>query len=351
MPRKRANPASTVGFARGLHAGIAEDGFLGLQERRKSVSVASNRGALGECRLSYQPVCSTDVVLKQLMHLKRLIRQQLLRVFNALPFALRYELFWQSARSLGVESYVVSGKAGPFTGAIWDQTIIKTYLRGTVWPHKEVATLLKFFNGRKGTLYDIGANIGMVTIPIAKTDVSVVAFEPDELNCSLLRANIARQLKVHDIRIIQAAVYCRSATLRFTRSPYNSGDHHLDPSGEFEVSAVALDDLPTPGPPFAVKIDTQGAEPWVFEGGYRTLKSADLIITEFCPSCMERLGTAPDAVFDVVRRFRYGRLISGKYTSWMTGDDLVKHLSLIGKDRNTVEFTNGIDFVAAREPF
>ena len=42
--------------------------------------------------------------------------------------------------------------------------------------------------------------------------------------------------------------------------------------------------------PLAVKIDTQGAEPFVVSGGKETLGRAGLIVSEFGPDGMAQLG-------------------------------------------------------------
>jgi hypothetical protein len=54
--------------------------------------------------------------------------------------------------------------------------------------------------------------------------------------------------------------------------------------------------------PLAVKIDTQGAEPFVFSGGSRTLAGADLIIAEWAPYWLGRLGGDPTAVTTLLQR-------------------------------------------------
>jgi hypothetical protein len=46
----------------------------------------------------------------------------------------------------------------------------------------------------------------------------------------------------------------------------------------------------------AVKIDVQGAEPFVVQGGDRTLKQAGLIIMEFAPYLMGRMDADPEVV-------------------------------------------------------
>ena len=150
-------------------------------------------------------------------------------------------------------------------------------------------------------MYDIGANIGLVSIPIARNEeVHVVSFEPDSHNCSLLRANIA--MSGVDIEVVNAAVAAEPGEMYFTKSAYNSGDHRLSERGTVAVRTVSLDDYPPPPGPFAVKIDTQGAEPEIIRGGGAVLSKADLIVCEFWPWGMRRMSLAPDTMVAFAER-------------------------------------------------
>jgi hypothetical protein len=57
--------------------------------------------------------------------------------------------------------------------------------------------------------------------------------------------------------------------------------------------------------PLAVKIDTQGAEPFVIAGGAKTLASVELLILEFCPYMIERMGGDSERVLSFLEtKFR-----------------------------------------------
>jgi hypothetical protein len=76
------------------------------------------------------------------------------------------------------------------------------------------------------------------------------------------------------------------------------------------VPCVRLDDLPIElnGPVF-VKIDTQGAEPYVIAGGKHTLAKADAILVEWSPYHMARLGGDPNVVLRFLdEHFEFGRI-------------------------------------------
>jgi FkbM family methyltransferase len=217
-----------------------------------------------------------------------------------LPFNLLYEVFYQSGRALGIKSYEVSGSAGNFIGPFNDQSVIKQYLRSGQLSPVIVKLFQDFFDARGGgTFYDLGANIGMVVVPVARnTNVSCVCFEPDPVNFALLRANVLLNAAGPNIEIINAAVAREPGQLRFAQSGYNCGDHRLSEDGSLVVQAVRLDDYTPKVLPLAVKIDCQGAEPLIVAGGMQTLAKADLIVCEFWPWGMRRMGLSPEPVLE-----------------------------------------------------
>jgi len=223
-------------------------------------------------------------------------------VLRNLPSSVLYELFYQSARALGIRSYQVGGTAGRYFGPLYDQSVIKAYLQTGAWSPSILGLFENFFGTQGGTMYDVGANIGLISVPIARNPrVRVVAFEPDPHNCGLLRANVI----VNDVpvEVVNAAVADKPGTAHFTRSDYNSGDHRLSTDGPDVVAVVTLDDYPPEAGLFAVKIDTQGAEPLIFRGGEHVLAKAGLIVTEFWPWGMRRMGLEPDFVLAFAERY------------------------------------------------
>jgi FkbM family methyltransferase len=217
------------------------------------------------------------------------------------PFPIAYEIFYQSARRLGVTAYQAKGS---YFGPIHDQAAIKSYLRDGYWSKNIIGAIEQFFADKPaGVFYDVGANIGMTLIPVARNPaIRCVGFEPDPENFRLLCANLAAS-GLPFVEVQNKAVADRHMQLGFTRSAYNSGDHRLSPTGEIMVDCIPLDELPVPTEPFAIKIDTQGAEPMIFEGGRAHLAAAGLIICEYWPWGMRRLGTAPNGIIDFVRSF------------------------------------------------
>ena len=274
----------------------------------------------------------------------RAIRRTVRFGIRNLPFPVLYEAFYQSARALGIASYEVSGTYGRMFGSLYDQTAIKGYLRSRTWSPYIVSVLKGFFAAAGGgTFYDIGANIGLITIPVAQdARVTCVAFEPDPENFRLLRTNLLCNCAHANVTAINAAVYVETTELRFSRSEYNSGDHHVAADGTMIVKAVTLDSKrPAPGP-FAVKIDTQGAEPAVFAGGTKTLRNADLIVAEFWPWGMSRLGLRPEPMISQINDiFTYGQIVEfDKPGAWLPVSAVTNRLReivSIGGEHDTVD--------------
>jgi hypothetical protein len=126
------------------------------------------------------------------------------------------------------------------------------------------------------------------------------------------------------VKLHQLALFDRKANLPFEIAEGNPGDHRIHVAtglvakqGEIrrkviDVYAVPLDDLHLGiKGPLVIKIDTQGAEPFVFSGGKETLSKADLIVVEWSPYHMARLGGDPMVVIDFLEReFSFAKLIT-----------------------------------------
>jgi FkbM family methyltransferase len=112
---------------------------------------------------------------------------------------------------------------------------------------------------------DIGANIGLHSILMARCGFAVRAFEPDPVHVKLLRENLGLN-DTRLVRVIEAAVSDRNGKAEFVRVKGNTTSSHLagakaNPYGELErisvpthsfADAIAGADL--------VKIDAEGHE-------------------------------------------------------------------------------------------
>ncbi|CAB3741196.1 hypothetical protein LMG27174_06732 [Paraburkholderia rhynchosiae] len=228
------------------------------------------------------------------------------------------------SRKLNVVQISAMGQYGTMVSSSNDLSVLKTYAQTGRWAPELSERLKAFFPGSGGTYLDIGANIGMTTIPIAQHNdrVKCYAFEPEPVNYRNLLRNIAENCPSCNIETYQLALHEREGVLPFEIADGNLGDHRLHvetnlPAKQneanreiIEVRCVRLDDLPIQltGPVFA-KIDTQGAEPYVFAGGRKTLAKADAILVEWSPYHMARLGGDPNVVLRFLEdHFSHGQI-------------------------------------------
>lgn len=228
------------------------------------------------------------------------------------------------APECGIDALRTVGEYGPIVSASRDASVFLQYARTGRWAESTNAAFAEFFDARGGGAYlDIGANIGLTTIPVAqRPSVTCFAFEPEPENFRNLSTNVAANCKHDNVKLFQTAVFDRDAELKFELAPNNLGDHRIrlkDSSvnlqGENErrtitVPAAPLDTLVGEiRSPLAVKIDVQGAEPFVVAGGMRTLSGADLMLVEWSPYHMSRMGGDPRIVLDLLRKnFSRGRI-------------------------------------------
>jgi FkbM family methyltransferase len=210
-------------------------------------------------------------------------------------------VIWQKKR--GFSGFVADGDAGIVRGALDDEAALAKYARNGSWSPNERSLFKDLFAERGGTYLDIGANIGLTVIPIAQNPkIQCYAFEPEPNNFRYLSENVAVNCRAGNVRLLNVALFNKEATLPFEISPRHSGDNRLRLSKEhgemcehsrtvISVLAKRLDDVEIDiGKPFAVKIDVQGAEPFVIDGGRNTLSRADLLSVEFWPYSMDRMG-------------------------------------------------------------
>lgn len=139
-------------------------------------------------------------------------------------------------------------------------------------------------NGR-GVFLDIGANIGLYSLPLAREfpNVTIYAFEPHPRNIGCLENSInVNELK--NIRLQPFGLSKESDRKSLFLDETDSGGHSLiesnmwnnkSKSKSIEIELRSLDQWANELPIQqldVVKIDVQGVEPDVFDGGMNTLK-------------------------------------------------------------------------------
>jgi FkbM family methyltransferase len=227
----------------------------------------------------------------------------------------RYVTFVDLASRFNVRTLTVAGDYGLIQSAADDIESLGAYARTGRWASRTNEVLQQFFAKHPvGSYIDVGANIGLTTIPVAqRRTVSCLAIEADPTNYQNLVANIAANCPHGNVITKHQAVFSRGCSLKFEISPENRGDHRIRLSNGpgvlheelrhvIDVDASPLDEIVPPlEGAVAVKVDTQGAEPFVVEGGTRTLGKADLMIMEIWPYGLARMGGNPDVIIQLVR--------------------------------------------------
>lgn len=158
---------------------------------------------------------------------------------------------------------------------------------------------------------DIGANIGLLTIPVAhRIQVPTLAIEPVKSNYSLLLENICLNGLENLVVAKQVAFSQEFGTANIYLCDENSGDHRLSKEiGESrkteEVVVKTFDECLLNSSQFAaprlIKMDVQGNEVKVLLGGPKKFLDPCIIVSEFCPSSLRVASSSPNE-FDQVRK-------------------------------------------------
>jgi FkbM family methyltransferase len=259
-----------------------------------------------------------------------LVRRLSKRVVSSLPKVAQEAIFEQMCDDFGrfavisrlapgcnVVALRASGKYGVIQSASDDKSILMQYAKTGTWAERTNSLLQSFFADTGGNYIDIGANIGLTTIPVAQNPrVHCLAVEPEPQNFANLCVNIAENCPYNNVEVRRLAMFVRRQRLSLELSSGNLGDHRLrigEKTGRYgeerratiDVEAVPLDEVAgNLNGRLAVKIDTQGAEPLVISGGKETLGRAGLVVCEFWPYGMSRLaGNSEDLIEFLANQF------------------------------------------------
>lgn len=172
--------------------------------------------------------------------------------------------------------------AGPLRGRWWLPASRGKLLRIYLGTYEPEQTGLFERHVRPGdTVLDVGAHVGYYTVlsaVLAGPSGAVWSFEPNPTNAGFLRRHVEIN-GLAQVRVEQAAVSDAEGTARFDFGT-GSGTGHLSSDGAIEVRTLRLDDVCAAHGvvPKAIKIDVEGAEAAVLEGGAKTIESARPVI-------------------------------------------------------------------------
>lgn len=194
---------------------------------------------------------------------------------------------------------VADGAFGPIEGAADDAVVFGRYRADGSWSPELVALLARLL-AEGGTLLDVGAHIGLISIGVARScPARCLAFEPAPDNHALLLRNLERQRLRERVEPFALALDAQSGVVQLALSADNSGDHrvlrHERARSErcVPVACARLDDLLVArelAAPVVLKLDTQGAEARVLAGARATLARVDHLVLEYWPFGLHRMG-------------------------------------------------------------
>jgi FkbM family methyltransferase len=219
----------------------------------------------------------------------------------------------------GVETLTVRGSSGLIEFPVSDRSILPVYARTRSWAQRTIDTVVGAtarHGMNDGLFLDIGANVGLISLAVCqRTNLAVHAFEPDAASFRLLGRNVALNGLSDRVRCHPVALSDAAGEVVIERSPTNAGDNRirratpvaLEREQTWETTSAEarrLDDVELDDRlPKVAKIDVQGAEPLVVAGGRRVLASCVLVIFEFSPYHMNRMGVDCSGLFPLIREF------------------------------------------------
>lgn len=173
----------------------------------------------------------------------------------------------------------------------------------------EEAQLLRKLVGEGMQVVDIGANIGLYTLLLARLAGKtgrIFSFEPEPNLFAVLCENCAAN-GADNVTPFQCAAGDSNGRTTFQRSVFNSGDNRLGQARAdattIETEVARLDDvLPVREVQF-IKLDVQGHELGALSGMQEVIAASPhvRVLFEFWPAGLRAAGTPPENLLDFFR--------------------------------------------------
>ena len=194
----------------------------------------------------------------------------------------------------------------------WDTVILPWVREYGEW-EPAVATVLEQAATPGAVVIDVGAHVGIFTLPLSAwvgPSGKVVAVEADPVNARFLRRNL-RKAHCENVMVLEVAASDKTGTLTLSRSVEdNTGDsraYDIPGAGQvLEVPSLALDEVVS-GPVHLIKLDIQGTDHVAMRGMSRIIEQyKPVIVTEFWPEAIREYGNEPLDVLAWFRDLGYG---------------------------------------------
>lgn len=156
-------------------------------------------------------------------------------------------------------------------------------------PDQNARLLMRLLKG-EGTLVDVGANIGTISVPVAASGSRVIAVEMNHANCLRLWTAAALN-RLSNIYIVQAAASDYDGTLTYEGS---EAWGYVSDKGTSAI-CLRLDTMriaTSISEPLAIKIDVEGHEPAVLRGARHILAQCRPAVLFECIEIEGSIGNA-----------------------------------------------------------
>jgi FkbM family methyltransferase len=198
----------------------------------------------------------------------------------------------------------------------------------------EIVELLRRAVPEGGTAVDIGAHVGLHTIPLSAfvgETGRVIAVEPSAATRAVLEENLHDRPYTRNVEVVGAAAWDRETAIELTPNPTNSGDTRAAALDTGSVRAVVLDDWFSDTDRLdVVKVDAQGNDHIALAGLAKTIaRCRPLILVEFDPGQTEEAGYDPLAVAEGYAAYGLGVYV------FETGDRDLPAAELVALARRT----------------
>lgn len=179
---------------------------------------------------------------------------------------------------------------------------------------------------------DVGANIGVFTLPFARFvrgDGRVIALEPEPANFAVLERRVRASGLKELVQLHRAVAAEREGTLYLSVNPAHPGDHKIADHGE-PVPGLTLDRLiKDAGDPRVslIKIDVQGAELRVLQGAAEVIdKHRPALVIELDENALRQQGASIRQLADWLdaRGYRPHRFTRGRRPHSLAREELLQ---------------------------
>lgn len=209
-----------------------------------------------------------------------------------------------------VEARKIDGFLVPAHEAIWDHGAAAICREGGF---KTIEVAMRHVSAPKVAV-EIGAHIGTWTVSLAERFEHVIAFEPDPSNFLLLTMNTGA---LHNVRRFPMAVGPAALRVEIRNEPDGNSftGFCAEANGSLDkpwAPCIPLDCLNLPRLDL-LKVDTEGAECFVFQGAQETIERCRPVVIFEENQCAVRYGGKRGDATDMIKGMGYREVASVEF--------------------------------------